>query len=215
MNHSLKVQKCKRNMSWQCAGVTIILVIVASATSSLLQKKQPHVIMMMVDDLGWNGFALHGNNNEVKNPTMEKLAQEGVLLLNCCVYKFCSPSRAAFLTGRVPGHGIWEVNPNDLAEVGVNLKATMLPAMLKRAGYKTHQIGKWHQGFHAPHFTPRGRGFDTSFGFLMGGADHFNQCHGCVTSVPFPDYTNHSQTCPAVPNECNVSCPEQGRIDLF
>ena len=169
----------------------------------------------MVDDLGWNGFSLQGNNNEVKNPTMEKLAQDAVLLENYYVYKFCSPSRAAFLTGRVPGHGIWEINPGNAAEVGVNLKATMISAMLKnRAGYSTHQIGKWHQGFYAPEYTPRGRGFDTSFGFLMGGADHFNQCRACANSIAPPDYTNHSQTC-SVKDSCNVTCPEQGGVDLY
>jgi leishmanolysin-like peptidase len=179
----------------------------------------PHIIMIMLDDLGWNGFNLHGNNNEVKNPTMERLAKEGILLENYYVYKFCSPSRAAFLTGRVPGHGIWEANPSDTAQVGVNLKAKMISSVLKEhANYTTHQIGKWHQGFYAPHYTPMGRGFDTSFGFYMGGCDHFTSCQACPNGIPFPDYANHSITCPASyrgDKACNLTCPQEGGIDLF
>lgn len=175
--------------------------------------------MIMVDDLGWNGFNLHGNNDEVKNPTLEKLATEGILLENYYVYKFCAPSRASFLTGRVPGHGIWEQNPSDTAKVGVNLKAKMISALLKQhANYSTHQIGKWHQGFYAPHYTPMGRGFDTSFGFYMGGSDHFTSCQACPNNIPFPDYANHSITCPANHKSnrgCNVTCPQEGGIDLF
>jgi leishmanolysin-like peptidase len=169
----------------------------------------PHIIMIMVDDLGWNGFSLHGKNNEVKNPTMEKLAQQGILLENYYVYKYCSPSRASFLTGRVPGHGIWEMNPSDAAQVGVNLKATMLPALLKeKANYTTHQIGKWHQGFYAPAYTPMGRGFDTSFGYYMGQSDHFNSCHTCLN---LPDYSNHSTSCLGQGGACNVTCG----VDLY
>ncbi|KAG7344238.1 sulfatase [Nitzschia inconspicua] len=179
----------------------------------------PHIIMIMVDDLGWNGLSLHGKNDEVKNPTLERLARKGILLQNYYVYKFCAPSRASFLTGRVPGHGIWEQNPSDTAQVGVNLKAKMIPAVLKEhANYSTHQIGKWHQGFYAPHYTPLGRGFDTSFGFYMGGSDHFTSCQACPNNIPPPDFANHSITCPANykrSSGCNLTCPQEGGIDLF
>jgi arylsulfatase B len=191
-----------------------------SDTSSILSSSitlPPHIVMIMVDDLGWNGFSLHGNNDEVKNPTLEQLAKEGILLENYYVYKFCAPSRASFLTGRVPGHGIWEQNPSDTAQVGVNLKAKMIPTVLKEcANYTTHQIGKWHQGFYAPHYTPMGRGFDTSFGFYMGGSDHFTSCQACPNNIPSPDYANHSITCPANQRRgCNLTCPQEGGIDLF
>ena len=52
------------------------------------------------------------------------------------VYRFCSPTRASFLTGRIPGHGIWETNPYIDATLGTNLNLTMIPAKLKKAGCK-------------------------------------------------------------------------------
>ena len=52
---------------------------------------------------------------------------------------------------------------------------TMLPAKLKQAGYSTHMVGKWHQGFYDPAYLPVNRGFDTSSGFLGGGENHMTE----------------------------------------
>ena len=57
---------------------------------------------------------------------------------------------------------------------------TMLPAKLKTAGYKTHMVGKWHEGFYDSMYLPVNRGFDTSSGFLNGAEDHFNQIRECA-----------------------------------
>ena len=43
---------------------------------------------------------------------------------------------------------------------------------------------QWHQGFYSHKFTPHGRGFNMSFGFLGGGEDHLSQCHGCENAIP-------------------------------
>eukprot|EP00045_Choanoeca_perplexa_P006088 m.51781 g.51781 ORF g.51781 m.51781 type:complete len:126 (-) comp13459_c0_seq1:1024-1401(-) len=59
--------------------------------------------------------------------------------------------------------------------VGIDLNYTMLPAMLKKAGYSSHHIGKWHQGFYTFDYTPLGRGYESSVGFLVGGEDHYTQ----------------------------------------
>jgi arylsulfatase A-like enzyme len=56
----------------------------------------------------------------------------------------------------------------------------MLPKHLATAGYKSHHVGKWHLGFHTPEYTPVGRGFDSSLGYLEGGEDHFT--HWCGAS---------------------------------
>ena len=57
---------------------------------------------------------------------------------------------------------------------------TMLPAKLKKGGYSTHMVGKWHQGFYDPAFIPVNRGFDTSSGFLGGGENHMTEKTGCA-----------------------------------
>ena len=57
---------------------------------------------------------------------------------------------------------------------------TMLPAKLKQAGYATHMVGKWRNGFYDPAFLPINRGFDTSSGFLSGVDDHMTEVRGCA-----------------------------------
>ena len=46
------------------------------------------------------------------------------------------------MSGRVPGHGVWETNPSFTGEEGVDLSLTLMPAMLKKAGYYTAHVGK-------------------------------------------------------------------------
>lgn len=64
---------------------------------------------------------------------------------------------------------------DDEFPVGTSTEYTMLPAALKAAGYKTHMLGKWHQGYHREEYLPKNRGFDSFFGILTGDTDHFTQ----------------------------------------
>ena len=58
-------------------------------------------------------------------------------------YKVCSPSRSSFLSGRLPIH-VNELNlPNITSPGGIDLRMTLLPQVLRRAGYETAMFGKW------------------------------------------------------------------------
>ena len=104
----------------------------------------PDLVHVMIDDLGINGMAFSSNNSEVITPHTSQLAAEGMVLDNLYTYRFCAPSRAALMTGRVPGHGIWETNPLIASRTSVNPAMELLPAVLKRASppYTTVQVGK-------------------------------------------------------------------------
>ena len=176
----------------------------------------PHIWVVMVDDLGWNGVGFTGNNKEVKTPYIDDLAiNHGVRFDHHYVYQFCSPSRASFLTGRTVGHGIQQHNLGQTEATSNNENITMIGRKLKDAGYITHAIGKWHQGFYKPSVTPHGRGFDTFYGFLGGGEDHLTQCHACENAIPDPDWATEPFMCPASFSPCNVTCPEQGGVDFY
>ena len=151
--------------------------LLVSTTSSTVQQTKPNIVYVLVDD--W-GFADVGfKNPAVKTPNFDELATTGLILNRHYVFKKCSPSRASLLSGRWPHHvHQWNAFPNVAA--GLNLKITALPAKLKQAGYATHMVGKWHQGFFDPAYLPVNRGFDSFSGFLGGGEGHLDQKRDCA-----------------------------------
>jgi arylsulfatase A-like enzyme len=165
---------------------TIVLVSLASRTlASVKQQEPPKVIVFQLgDDYGFNNVEYpHGPNNagnpESRTPTMAKLAvEEGIRLERHYVYKYCSPTRSAFLSGRLPVHVNQNNNCNDASSMsGIDLRMTLLPQKLKQAGYRTAAVGKWHCGARSAANLPVNRGFDYHLGFLKGGEDHFQQNH--------------------------------------
>ena len=138
---------------------------------------KPHIVFVLVDDWGYADVGFR--NPAILSPNFDNIAKTGLVLDRHYVFKYCSPSRASFLTGRWPHHAHqWNLPTSRMA--GTNLNMTMLPAKLKTAGYKTHMVGKWHQGLFEPAYLPVNRGFDTSSGFLNGGEDHMNEKTGCA-----------------------------------
>jgi len=89
-------------------------------------------------------------------------------------YRYCSPSRGSFLSGRLPFHA-HESNPGITVQGCLNLNYTLLPAKLAEAGYISHQVGKWHEGMDSKACIPIHRGFNSSYGYLSGAEDHVDQ----------------------------------------
>merc|ERR1719242_189649 len=144
----------------------------ASAEES---AKAPHIIVIVADDLGWASVGYH--DDEVKTPFIDDLATKHSLILNRhYVYKYCSPTRSSFLSGRLPLH-VNQINRSvDYPGGGVHLGMRMLPKVLKESPitkYHTHQFGKWHGGMSNEAYLPVNRGFDTSFGYLGGAETHW------------------------------------------
>lgn len=106
---------------------------------------KPHIVYVLVDDWGFADVSFR--NPAVKTPNFQALVGTGLLLNHHYVFKYCSPSRASFLTGRWPHH-THQFNIRPDIPLGLNINITMLPAKLKTAGYKTHIVGKWHEGYY-------------------------------------------------------------------
>eukprot|EP01043_Picozoa_sp_COSAG02_P042459 COSAG02_NODE_3612_length_6484_cov_22.155834_2_plen_148_part_00 len=131
-------------------GVLLLLVVaapVAEAEAENAPALRPNIIFNLVDDLGWNDVSWHREGgNIVKTPFLESLANSGTKLQNYYIYRFCSPSRSTFMTGRHPSHigqqtGM-NLNPMPGVACGINLKYDFIAEVLHRAGYKTAALGK-------------------------------------------------------------------------
>ena len=137
----------------------------------------PNFVLILADDLGWGDLGCYGSRS-IATPNLDGLAAAGARMTNFfSSAPVCSPSRAGLLTGRYPPRsGITQVLfPHDsLMDLGLRvagvpaglpLDEITLPDLLRRRGYATAGVGKWHLG-DQPQYRPVARGFEHSFGPL-------------------------------------------------
>jgi len=133
----------------------------------------PNIIFILADDLGYADLSCYGRR-DYQTPNLDRLAREGMRFdqayANSAV---CSATRTALMTGqyqyRLPV-GLEE----GLAarDVGLPPSHPTLPSLLRKAGYHTTLIGKWHLG-QLPKYGPLQSGYDHFWGFRGGGLDYF------------------------------------------
>jgi arylsulfatase A-like enzyme len=153
-----------------------LLILFALSLASLhvaeASNPKPNIVFILADDLGWGDVGWHGS--EIRTPNLTKLAEGGAKLEQFYVLPVCSPTRAAFLTGRYPiRHGLQVGVVRPWAQYGLPLDERTLPQALKEAGYSTHIVGKWHLGHFQHSYLPIQRGFDTQYGHYNGAIDYF------------------------------------------
>ena len=133
-------------------------------------NKRPNVIFILTDDLGYGDLACYGHPT-IKTPNLDKLAKDGMRFTQFYVTSpVCTPSRTSFVTGRHPQRfGIHSADvPESLPRYALPEDAVTIQRLLRRAGYRTAHIGKWHLGEPPLTGMPRKHGFDFFFG-CMGG----------------------------------------------
>ena len=130
----------------------------------------PSFIIIVSDDTGWNDVGYH--ESEIKTPSIDKLAKQGVQLHNFYVNPTCSPTRVSLLTGR-PASRFGILGPiAGKSELALPKNTITIPALLRKKGYQTAIMGKWHLGLR-PEVGPKKYGFDYSYGYLHGQIDPY------------------------------------------
>lgn len=150
--------------------IALTLASLAAAAAHAADEKRPNILLIVADDLGYGELGFQGND-EIPTPHLDALAKNGVRFTSGYVSgTYCSPTRAALLTGRYQQRFGHEFNPGrgePGQKIGLSLEERTLADRLKQAGYATGIFGKWHLG-NQPEFHPLKRGFDEYYGFLGG-----------------------------------------------
>lgn len=136
--------------------VILVLVVLAGYSCKPINKeavpnessnicKKPNIIIFYVDDLGYGDLESYGAKG-VRTPNVDKLANGGIRFTDThSSAATCTPSRYSLLTGQYAFRNNAAILPGD-APLIIDPKIGTLPNMLKRAGYRTGIVGKWHLG---------------------------------------------------------------------
>jgi arylsulfatase A-like enzyme len=151
--------------TWLALMASSAAVTVANMPAVAQQPKKPNIVFIFMDNLGYGELGVYGGGilRGAPTPRIDKLASEGMRLLNFNVEAQCTPSRSAFMTGRYSiRSGTYEV-PIGGAPEGLTQWEVTLPQLLSAQGYATGMWGKWHLGS-AEGRLPTNRGFDEWYG---------------------------------------------------
>lgn len=130
-------------------------------------RRKPNFIVILLDDLGCTDLGCYGAK-DLKTPNIDSLASSGVRFTNWYSNApLCAPARASLMTGRYPMRA--GVPTNGLA-LGPNQET--IASLLKRGGYSTGLVGKWHLG--RGDSAPNKKGFDEFYGFHSGCVDFYS-----------------------------------------
>uniref|UniRef100_A0A8C6S793 Arylsulfatase D n=1 Tax=Neogobius melanostomus TaxID=47308 RepID=A0A8C6S793_9GOBI len=142
------------------------------------KDRPPNFVLIMVDDLGIGDIGCYGNDT-IRTPHIDRLASEGVRLTqHLAAAPLCTPSRAAFLTGRYALSGRVQVLLFLGGSGGLPPSETTFAKRLQQQGYTTGLVGKWHlgvscesRGDHCHHPNHHGFSFFYGLPFTL-----FNDC---------------------------------------
>ena len=141
--------------------LTMVLAIAAALDQSRAEPLKPNIVLIFVDDMGYGDLGCYGNR-KIKTPNIDQLAGEGQRWTSFYSSgSVCVPSRTGLMTGRHPS-----LLGGETPEAS---RQSLMAAMLKRQGYATAIIGKWHLAGYPRDFAespmhPLQCGFDSQFG---------------------------------------------------
>ncbi|MFT3883270.1 MAG: arylsulfatase [Gemmatales bacterium] len=138
----------------------------AKAPQPMVDKK-PNIVVIMTDDVGWGDLGCYGGGamRGAPTPHLDRFASEGVRFANYYGQASCTAGRASFMTGRIPIRTALSLVliPGD--PDGITKETPTIAQFLKKSGYSTVQLGKWHLGDTQESY-PTSVGFDEMYHML-------------------------------------------------
>ncbi len=166
----------------------VVSVLTGESVHTTTESTRPHILFVLVDDLGWGDVGFHQpHNQEILTPTLDRLAQqEGMILNRHYVHSSCTGTRVSLQSGRFPVHVQTSLKLPEDPSSGMPRNMTGMAEHMRKAGYRTHYVGKWDVGMATPKHTPFGRGYETSLHYFEHKNDYWTQA--CMQSACCPNF---------------------------
>src|SRR5271166_5557635 len=146
-----------------------------------MASSKPNILFILADDLGHADVSCYGRR-DFTTPNIDRIAAEGARFTQAYANSaVCTASRVALITGRYQYRlavGLEEpLSTRVPRKIGLPADHPTLPSLLKKAGYQSALIGKWHLG-RLPEFGPLQSGYEYFYGFRSGAVDYFTHKSG-------------------------------------
>ena len=173
----------RRRLLQGMGGLALASALPAGAAEP---EARPNIVFILADDMGYADLGVYGQL-DFASPHLDRLAAQGIRFTqgyaNSAV---CSATRFGLITGRYQYRlrgGLEEPIAGASDTLGLPPEHPTLPSLLKRQGYRTALIGKWHLGS-LPRFGPLKSGYDEFFGNVGGALDYFTHKAGVGADLP-------------------------------
>jgi arylsulfatase len=133
------------------------------------QQPKPNILFILADNIGYGDIGAYGGGElrGAPTPRIDHFAAEGLRLTQFLVEPSCTPSRAAFMTGRYSIRSGLSLVALEGTDISLPAREVTMAEMLRDAGYSTAIFGKWHLGSQ-PYSQPQNKGFDEFYGIPPG-----------------------------------------------
>ena len=147
-------------------GLRVAVLALALLGLARAQESRPNIVVIISDDMGYSDVSCYGG--EIATPNIDSLAVGGLRYTNYYVNNMCTVTRASLMTGNYPH----VARPRGV----LSERCVTAPELLRRAGYTTLMVGKWHLGNRQRdgEGSPGDRGFDHWYGIPGGAASFFD-----------------------------------------
>ena len=171
-------RRVSRREMLQTAAAGSLALMTAARTAGQSARRPPNIVFILADDMGYADVSCYGRP-DLHTPNIDGLAARGVRLLQAYSNSaVCTATRVGLITGRYQYRlriGLEEPLPTGAAfgSIGLPPEHPTLPSLVRKAGYGTTLVGKWHLGM-LPRFGPLQSGYDHFFGFRGGAVDYYS-----------------------------------------